>query len=334
MCVSIQNKFGMRQLYVILNVILFYCSIRGVYYMQIERLVQLVFYIVNHGHVTAKELSRVFQVSTRTIYRDINTLTIAGIPILSTKGTGGGISLIDGYTIDKSLLSREEQQNVFQGLQILQAASYPNAEMTLSKIGAVFRNAMEPKWLEVDFSYWGSDDKEKIKITDLQYAILNRHVITFHYFNSELKKSSRMIEPLRLVFKSHAWYIVGYCRCKREIRIFRLSRIKHLQILPEVFDRVLPSDYSLTDGCREECHIPLLKLRFSPEIAHRLFDEFQEEQIFQRDDGNYYVSVPYELNNWTFHYLLSFGKYVEILEPEAARIMMRERVSEIAKIYD
>ena len=95
--------------------------------MQVERLVQMVFYIVNHGHVTAKELSDFFNVSTRTIYRDINTLTLAGIPILSTKGTGGGISLIDGYTIDKSLLSKEEQQRVCQGLQILQATKYPDA---------------------------------------------------------------------------------------------------------------------------------------------------------------------------------------------------------------
>ena len=102
--------------------------------MQIERLVQMVFYIINHGHVTARELSDYFNVSTRTIYRDINILTIAGIPVLSAKGTGGGISLIEGYTIDRSLLSKEEQQSVFQGLQILQAAKYPNAEMALSKI--------------------------------------------------------------------------------------------------------------------------------------------------------------------------------------------------------
>ena len=128
--------------------------------MQIERLVQMVFYIVNHGHVTAKELSDFFNVSTRTIYRDINTLTIAGIPILSTKGAGGGISLIDGYTIDKSILSKEEQESVYQGLQILQSTKFPNAETALSKISAVFRNVMESKWLDVDFSYWGSDEKE------------------------------------------------------------------------------------------------------------------------------------------------------------------------------
>ena len=106
--------------------------------MQIERLVQMVFYIVNREHVTAKELADHFSVSTRTIYRDINTLTLAGIPVTSSKGTGGGISLIDGYTINKSLFSKEEQQNIYQGLQILQASKYPNAETALSKIGSIF----------------------------------------------------------------------------------------------------------------------------------------------------------------------------------------------------
>ena len=301
--------------------------------MQIERLVQMVFYIMDHGHVTAKELSNYFQVSTRTIYRDINTLTIAGIPIMSAKGAGGGISFMDGYTIGKSLLSEEEQQSVYQGLQILQATKYPNAEMALSKIGAVFRNVLEPKWLDVDFSYWGSDEKEKIKITELKYAILNKHRITFFYFNSELKKTKRTIEPLRLVFKSHAWYIVGYCKMKREIRTFRLSRVRNLQVLPELFARELPSGYSLGSEGKGECSSPLLKLKFSPEIAHRLYDEFQESQVYACDDGYYYVTAPYELNHWTCHYLLSFGKYVEVVEPEVARIMFKEIAAEILKIY-
>ena len=110
--------------------------------MQIERLVQMVFYIINHGHVTARELSDYFNVSTRTIYRDINILTIAGIPVLSAKGTGGGISLIDGYTSDRSLLSKEEQQSVFQGLQILQFSEMhgiPDGLILIFHIGEVMK---------------------------------------------------------------------------------------------------------------------------------------------------------------------------------------------------
>ncbi len=203
----------------------------------------------------------------------------------------------------------------------------------MSKISTVFRNARDSRWLDIDFSYWGSDEKEKIKISDLQYAILDKHVIRFQYFNTELKRSERVIEPLRLLFKSHAWYIVGYCRSKEEIRTFRLSRIKKLQIMPEIFERELPLDYSMVSEGRERCKLPVLKLKFSPEIAHRVFDEFQEDQVNIGEDGNYYVAVQYELNNWTVHYLLSFGKYVEVVEPESARIMLRERAEDIAKLY-
>lgn len=301
--------------------------------MQIERLVQMVFYIASRGHVTAKELADYFHVSTRTVYRDINTLTIAGIPVMSAKGAGGGISLMEGYAIDKSLLSKEEQQRVLQGLRILQATKYPDAEMALSKIRAVFRNAVEPRWLEVDFSYWGSDNKEKVKISELQYAILEKHVITFDYFNSELKKSEREAEPLRLVFKSHAWYLAGFCRRREEIRFFRLSRMKNLRILPEIFKRELPPGDFMASECGEECNFPPLTLKFSPEIAHRLCDEFEENQVSLGDDGNYYVTIQWELNNWTIHYLLSFGKYVEIVEPEAARAMLKERAADIVDIY-
>ena len=164
--------------------------------MQIERLVQMVFYIVNHGRVTARELSEFFHVSTKTIYRDINTLSIAGIPVMSAKGSGGGISLMDGYTMDRAMLSAQERRSICQGLRILQAAQFPSAEMALHKISAVFRNALEPQWLDVDFSCWGGDEGEKIKISDLQYAILNRHVIAFRYFSSALKRSDRTVEVL------------------------------------------------------------------------------------------------------------------------------------------
>lgn len=302
--------------------------------MQIERLVQMVFYIANRGRVTAKELANYFNVSTRTIYRDVNTLSLAGIPIISIKGTGGGISLIDGYTIDKSILSKEEQQNIYLGLQMLQATKYPNAEDAINKIGAIFRNVLEPNWLEIDLSYWGSDEKQKVSISELWYAIINKHIIQFDYFNSELEQSKRTIEPLRLVFKSHAWYIVGYCQDKQEIRIFRMSRMKHIQVMPDIFERELPQDYMLTDDYKEPDNIPVFKLKFNPEIAVRLYDEFQENQVSLCEDGSYMVTIRYPLSNWTFNRLLSFGKYVEVIEPEIARSMLKERALEIAELYD
>lgn len=299
--------------------------------LQIERLVQMIFYLVDHRQVTAKELAEVFQVSTRTIYRDVNTLTLAGIPVMSVKGSGGGISLLEGYTLDKSLLTKEEQQQIYQGLQILQAAQYPNAETALSKISGLFHQTLQPQWLEVDFSYWGSDHKEKLKISDLQKAIINKQSIAFDYVNSELEKSHRIVEPLRLVFKSHAWYLVGFCQKRQEMRVFRLNRIKNLTVRSEMFERELPEDFSLKSQPAEE--LPAIKLRFSSKAIHRLYDEFSEDQLLPEKDGSYVVEFEAELNNWLLHYLLSFGKLVEVLAPASLRAMLQEQVEEIAKLY-
>lgn len=301
--------------------------------MQIERLVRMIFYIVSREQFTAKELADYFNVSTRTIYRDITTLTLSGIPITSKKGTGGGISLMDGYALNKSFLTSEEQVQVYQGLQILQASNYPDAEQALTKIDALFNQSLSDDWLEIDFSYWGSSEEEKITISDLRRALTKKHVLTFEYFNSELQQSERKVDPLRLIFKSHAWYIVGYCHHNHAIRVFRLSRMKRINVLPESFERCLPKDFSLADSTYETDY-STFKLLFLPEMSYRLFDEFQEQQVERCPNGNYLVTVQYPLNEWTYHRLLSFGPYVEILEPAEARKELKRRALKIAQKYD
>ncbi|MDT2658382.1 YafY family protein [Enterococcus hulanensis] len=301
--------------------------------MQIERLVRMIFYIVSHKQVTAKELAEYFNVSTRTIYRDITTLTLSGIPIMSKKGSGGGISLMDGYALNKSFLTSEEQVQVYQGLQILQASNYPDADQALNKIGALFDHPLSEDWLEVDFSYWGSKDDEKITIAELRRAITQKYVLTFEYFNSELQHSIRTVDPLRLIFKSHAWYIVGYCYRNQAIRVFRLSRMKRITVMNETFERTLPKDYSLDESAYTMV-FTTFKLRFSPEMAFRLFDEFHEHQVEQNPDGTFLVTVEYPLNEWTYHRLLSFGPYMEILEPEEARKELKRRALNIVEKYD
>lgn len=307
--------------------------LKGRNFMQLERLVRMIFYIVSHKQVTAKELADYFNVSTRTIYRDITTLTLSGIPIISQKGSGGGISLMDGYALNKSFLTTEEQVQVYQGLQILQASNYPDAEQALNKIGALFDQPLLDDWLEIDFSYWGSSDDEKITIADLRRAITQKYILTFEYFNSELQHSERTVDPLRLIFKSHAWYIIGYCHQNQGFRVFRLSRMKRIHVTVETFERVLPDGFSLANSSYG-AEYTSFKLQFSPEMAYRLFDEFQEQQVERKDDGNYLVQVQYPLNEWTYHRLLSFGPYVEVIEPVEAQQELKKRALKIANKYE
>lgn len=299
----------------------------------IDRLIQIIFLLLRHENITAKQLAQELGVSTRTIYRDINTLSIAGIPITSQKGYGGGLSLLEGFALDKSYFTQEEQSNIIQALQILKSSHYPDADRTLNKVAGLFSHTLQSDWLEIDFSYWGSPEKERRNMTALERAVINKYVIKFTYYNSELTITEQTVEPLKLLFKSHSWYLIAFSRRRKEIRTYKLSRIRNLQITDQLFDRSLPADFSLTPAYQEEYNIPLFKLRFSEKIAYKVYDEFQEEHIKKLEDGTLEVTFRYQLSDWTFLYLLSFGEYVEIIEPVEARMLLKEKAQKILALY-
>ena len=301
--------------------------------MQIDRLIQIVFLLLRHENITAKQLAEELCVSTRTIYRDINILSVAGIPITSQKGFGGGLSLLQGFSLDKSYFTQEEQNNIVQALQILKSSNYPDADKSLNKVAGLFSHNLQSEWLEIDFSYWGSPEKERNNITALERAIINKYVITFTYFNAELTVTPQTVEPLKLVFKSHSWYLVAYSENKKDIRTFKMSRIRELQITSQLFDRELPKDFSITPVYKEEYNTPVFILHFSEKIAYKVYDEFQEKYIKKLDDGTLEVTFRYQLSDWTFLYLLSFGEYVEIIEPVEARNILKEKAKKIFSMY-
>ena len=301
--------------------------------MQIDRLIQIVFLLLRHENITAKQLAEELCVSTRTIYRDINILSVAGIPITSQKGFGGGLSLLQGFSLDKSYFTQEEQNNIVQALQILKSSNYPDADKSLNKVAGLFSHNLQSEWLEIDFSYWGSPEKERNNITALERAIINKYVITFTYFNAELTVTHQTVEPLKLVFKSHSWYLVAYSENKKDIRTFKMSRIRELQITNQLFDRELPKDFSITPVYKEEYNTPVFILHFSEKIAYKVYDEFQEKYIKKLEDGTLEVTFRYQLSDWTFLYLLSFGEYVEIIEPVEARNILKEKAKKIFSMY-
>lgn len=301
--------------------------------MQIDRLIQIIFLLLRHENITAKQLAEELHVSTRTIYRDINTLSIAGIPITSQKGYRGGLSLLEGFSLDKSYFTKEEQGNIIQALQILKSSNYPDADKTLNKVAGLFSHTLQSEWLEIDFSYWGSPEKERLHMTALERAVINKYVITFTYCNSEMTVTEQTVEPLKLVFKSHSWYLIAFSRRREEIRTYKLSRIRDLQITDQLFDRQLPADFSLTPAYKEEYDIPLFKLHFSEKIAYKVYDEFQEKYITKLEDGTLEVNFRFQLSDWTFLYLLSFGEYVEIVAPVEARLLMKEKARKILAMY-
>lgn len=298
--------------------------------MQIDRLFQIVYILLNKKSVTAKYLSEKFEVSQRTIYRDIDTLCEAGIPIYTTKGKGGGISLVEEFILNKALLSEEEQNNILASLSGLKSINYPNADYTLKRLTNLFHRE-NIEWIDVDFSNWGNNKTQCDIFQILKSSIFNCNIIQFDYFNSHGKKSNRIAEPIKLIFKGQAWYLSAFCRLKNDFRIFKISRMKNIITLKETFER---KEYKFSISSNDNTLKMInIKLKIHSSMAYRVYDEFLEENIKVLSDGSFIIDSTFPYNQWIYSYILSYGDKLEVLEPKNIKNEVKERLNKLIKIY-
>lgn len=299
--------------------------------MQINRLIEIIYILFEKKIVTAKELSAHFEVSQRTIYRDVDALAAAGIPIYTNKGKGGGISLLDNFVIKKSMLSEKEQIDILASLQGMKALNVPDVEPVLKKLATMFdKNYVN--WIDVDFSQWGSSSNEKEKFNMLKMAIINKNRVKFDYYSSYGEKTERSIEPLKLLFKGRSWYIYGFCIVKSDYRMFRVSRIKDLIASNETFTRSIPEDIWKESQEATNNNIKLV-LKVDSSMAYRVCDEFEQESISKNSDGSFTVTVNLPESEWVYGYVLSFGDHGEVLEPKHIRKIIKKKLKNNLKKY-
>jgi predicted DNA-binding transcriptional regulator YafY len=298
--------------------------------MQISRLFEIVYLLLDRRMITAKELAEHFEVSVRTIYRDIETLSAAGIPVYASQGKGGGIKLMEHYVLNKSLLSDAEQKEVLFALQSLTAAQHSDAERVLSKLSGLFHKNAD-SWIEVDLAPWGSSKRKTEEFTALKNAILGRRIIEFGYVNNAGDTSNRRVEPVKLIFKVNAWYLQGFCLVKEELRSFKLSRMSDLEVTGESFPERPPEETHEPEPPAPTQQWVDLKLRFSLRGTYRVYDEFKEQQITRHEDGSCTVDTSLPESSWLLHYLLSFGAELEVLSPPHMRSSLQ---AELVKMLD
>lgn len=298
--------------------------------MQINRLFEIVYILLGRRSITAKELAEKFEVSARTIYRDVETLCAAGIPVYMSKGKGGGIKLLENFVLNKSILSDHEQNEILTALQSLKVISYPEVDDVISKLGVLF-NKSDFNWIDVDFSDWGNGHKDQFN--QLRKAIMNAKVLSFDYYNSYGEKTSREAAPLQLWFKHRSWYLKAFCLSKQEPRVFKLTRIKNMLVTEKSFNReqfMTSQDESIKD---ERFSMVSLKLQLQASASYRVYDEFDDRDITKNEDGTFQVTVSYPEDEWVYGYILSFGSKAEVIEPQHIREIIKNRLEEALKIY-
>ena len=294
--------------------------------MQESRLFRILYYLLDKGHATAPELAEKFEVSVRTIYRDVDAMSSAGIPVYVTTGRNGGIQFLDDYVLNKSLFSDSEKVEILSGLQSLSAVQYPEVDTILKKIGAVFQTRLTD-WIDVDFSRWGSvAENENRLFRLLKQAIFENREITFDYYNSSRENGKRNVYPYKLVYKDKAWYLYAFCLLRNENRLFRLSRMKNLFLTEVHFERKtdIHQFHSVFPMPEEIGELIDLELEFTLDVGYRLFDTLDDAAIIEHENG-YTVKLTLPENNWLYDFLMSFGDRVTIIQPESVRQSLKEK---------
>lgn len=329
----------------------------------INRLLGIIYILMNKGNVTAAELAERFEVSVRTIYRDVETLSMAGIPVYSRKGKNGGIGLTEQFVLNKLLISKEEQQRILAALTSLRETGGKEEGEILQKLGDFFKTDT-PAWVSIDFSDWSGRRQDLFE--QIREAILGRHVMRFDYYGQYGDMSNRTVEPIQLLFKDYTWYVRAFCRDKQAMRLFKVLRMKRVQVLDEVFESVegrlqesgFPGGESAAVNavCKEkteaetvknqeqaegavqataqENNFPKICLRIHKKEAYRIYDKFEEEEITVLENGDFEVCFQYYLDDWVYGLILSFGPSAEVLEPAFVREELANRIRQMVSTYN
>lgn len=296
--------------------------------MKNDRMFKLLYLLLERGTMTAPQLSRILEVSPRTVYRDVEALSMAGVPVYATSGKGGGISLMPGYTFNKALLSDQEQNQLLFSIQSLKAADQ-DVEALLSKLGGAFQKASR-NWIEVDFSRWGLTQTDSTRFALLKNAILGKQVLQLTYCGVSGDATQRSVHPLKLIYKDKHWYLQAYCLRANDFRLFKVGRIVDVAPTGDVFFEEYEGEIPPIEIAAPSFSTVAIKLHISANLAFRIYDEFDPQCVTRQDDGSFIVDVGYPIDGWVVGYLFSFGTAVKVLQPPHLREQLAQYAQTIA----
>ncbi|MGL6198646.1 MAG: helix-turn-helix transcriptional regulator [Lachnospiraceae bacterium] len=300
--------------------------------MKIDRLIGILAILLQQDKVTAPFLAEKFEVSRRTINRDIESLCKAGVPLVTTQGQNGGIAIMEGYRIDRTLMTSADMQAILAGLKSLDSVAGTNRYQQLMEKLSVGGSSMLPanNHIVIDLASWYKSTLAP-KIELIQAAIERKEVISFRYYGPK-GESKRRVEPYLLVFQWASWYVWGYCLDKSEYRLFKLNRIPELKMTGEMFNVREVPEFQVKQQWRYPAEIEVEAL-FDPEMKWRLIEEFGIDSFEELADGKLLFRFAFMDKENIFSWISSFGNHVELLSPKSLREEFLQLTKEIIKKY-
>ncbi len=309
--------------------------------MKIDRLVSIIMTLLDKKRIGARELADMYEVSPRTIYRDIEAINMAGIPVRSISGVGGGFEIMPEYKIDKKVFSAADLSAILIGLSSL--SNMVRGEEVVHALAKVksFIPAEKAKDIEIktnqiciDLSPWIGNRNIRPYLEIIKTAIQDYKLLSFAYTAHHGNKTVRIVEPYQLVLKGSHWYFQGYCHIRNDYRLFRLSRMAELQMKQETF---LPRDYPKPILDFEEIAETMqteIKIRIHKSVLDRVLEYCTYDHFAPTGDGYYIVNFPFIENDYYYDILLGFGDKCECLEPQRIRTEMKRKIQDMTAIYD
>ena len=309
--------------------------------MKIDRLVSIILVLLDKERIGARELADMFEVSPRTIYRDIEIINTAGIPVRSTSGVGGGFEIMQKYKLDKNVFSAADLSAILTGLSGLSAMIREDELVnTLAKVKSFIPAdrakdiALKANQIYIDLSPWTGNGNIQTHLEVIKIALHKNKLLSFEYTDRYGNKTERTAEPYQLVLKNSHWYWQGYCLKRHDFRLFKLSRTSNLQIREESFT---PRDYQkpqldFTDIM--ETMQQTIKIRIHKSVMERALDFCTHEHFSPDGNEHYFVNFPFIENDYYYNILFSFGDKCECLEPLPIRSEMKRRIHDIAALYE
>ncbi|WP_440117066.1 helix-turn-helix transcriptional regulator [Paenibacillus sp. QZ-Y1] len=303
--------------------------------MKLERLISIIYKLLNHEVLSASKLAEEFQVSPRTIYRDVDVICAAGFPVISFQGHKGGYGMMDGYKMDKSLLGSYDVDALITVLGSLSSVfEDARAQGTIERLKTV-GTQQSTSSLAVDLE---THRTHPDALRDLRTGIMERKIICFDYINKKNERTTREMEPVKLHFKYRNWYVYGFCRTREDYREFRLSRMMNMSLTEESFQPHLdvPKETALSN--REwKNEVRDVVFRVSPEALAEAMDHFHQADKQFHDDGSMTMCLPVYQPleaRWLCSFLLSMGSRVEVLEPLELRGIVQQQLRSALQLYE